>query len=84
MMLLFYFIMPPFMPTLVCVTYLWTRFLVSLNLCDNAFGTLNDYSVTVLIQEKQPFERIEVSRDQALDMFSDNPFKVSKLTNHLI
>ncbi|KAI4328227.1 hypothetical protein L6164_020600 [Bauhinia variegata] len=26
--------------------------------------------------EKQPFERIEVSRDQALEMFSDNKFKV--------
>ncbi|KAI4387499.1 hypothetical protein MLD38_005327 [Melastoma candidum] len=29
-----------------------------------------------LVQEKQPFERIEVTRDQALDMFSENPFKV--------
>ncbi|XP_030551074.1 threonine--tRNA ligase, mitochondrial 1 [Rhodamnia argentea] len=28
------------------------------------------------VAEKQPFERIEVSRDQALDVFSDNPFKV--------
>lgn len=28
-------------------------------------------------QEKQPFERIEVSRDQALEMFSDNKFKAS-------
>nr|GMD15103.1 threonine--tRNA ligase, mitochondrial 1-like [Ipomoea batatas] len=26
--------------------------------------------------EKQPFERIEVTRDQALEMFSDNKFKV--------
>lgn len=26
--------------------------------------------------EKQPFERIEVSRQQALEMFSENPFKV--------
>ncbi|CAH9073953.1 unnamed protein product [Cuscuta epithymum] len=26
--------------------------------------------------EKQPFERIEVSREQALEMFSDNKFKV--------
>ncbi|KAM7251471.1 hypothetical protein ACFE04_023354 [Oxalis oulophora] len=26
--------------------------------------------------EKQPFERIEVSRDEALDMFSDNIFKI--------
>lgn len=28
------------------------------------------------VSEKQPFERIEVSRLQALDMFSDNSFKV--------
>ncbi|KAH6783894.1 Threonyl-tRNA synthetase [Perilla frutescens var. hirtella] len=28
------------------------------------------------VDEKQPFERIEVTRQQALDMFSDNPFKV--------
>ncbi|XP_055810265.1 threonine--tRNA ligase, mitochondrial 1-like [Solanum dulcamara] len=28
------------------------------------------------VSEKQPFERIEVSRQQALDMFSDNRFKV--------
>lgn len=26
-------------------------------------------------QEKQPFERIEVTRQQALEMFSDNKFK---------
>lgn len=29
------------------------------------------------LQEKQPFERIEVTRDQALEMFSDNKFKAS-------
>ncbi|KAK4764411.1 hypothetical protein SAY87_013849 [Trapa incisa] len=28
------------------------------------------------VTDRQPFERIEVSRDQALDMFSDNLFKV--------
>ncbi|KAJ0965874.1 hypothetical protein J5N97_027012 [Dioscorea zingiberensis] len=28
------------------------------------------------VTEKQPFERIEVSRDQALEMFSENKFKV--------
>ncbi|MCD7449855.1 hypothetical protein HAX54_001897 [Datura stramonium] len=28
-------------------------------------------------EEKQPFERIEVTRQQALDMFSDNRFKAS-------
>ncbi|KAJ7543977.1 hypothetical protein O6H91_09G060700 [Diphasiastrum complanatum] len=28
------------------------------------------------VKEKQPFERIEVTRQQARDMFSENPFKV--------
>lgn len=28
------------------------------------------------VAEKQPFERIEVSRDQALEIFSDNKFKI--------
>lgn len=35
-------------------------------------------------QEKQPFERIEVSREQALKMFSDNSFKASKAANFYI
>ena len=30
----------------------------------------------VCLQEKQPFDRIEVTRQQALEMFGDNPFKV--------
>lgn len=34
----------------------------------------------ILFQEKQPFERIEVSRDQALEIFSENKFKASKLS----
>ncbi|XP_057948888.1 threonine--tRNA ligase, mitochondrial 1 [Malania oleifera] len=31
--------------------------------------------------EKQPFERIEVTREQALDMFSDNSFKIEIITD---
>lgn len=31
-----------------------------------------------LFQEKQPFERIEVSRDDALKIFAENKFKVIK------
>jgi threonyl-tRNA synthetase len=31
---------------------------------------------SLLLQAKQPFERIEVTRDQALEMFAENPFKV--------
>ncbi|KAL8100691.1 hypothetical protein AgCh_032808 [Apium graveolens] len=33
------------------------------------------------VMEKQPFERIEVSRAQALDMFSENKFKVEIINN---
>jgi len=33
-----------------------------------------------LLQEKQPFERIEVSRAQALEMFAENKFKASCLS----
>lgn len=33
----------------------------------------------LFFQERQPFERIEVTREQALEMFADNSFKASKL-----
>lgn len=29
-----------------------------------------------MLQESQPFERIEVTRQQALEFFEDNQFKV--------
>jgi len=32
-----------------------------------------------LVQEKQPFERIEVSRAEALEMFAENEFKATFL-----
>ena len=31
----------------------------------------------ILMQEKQPFERIEVTREQAIEIFSENNFKES-------
>ncbi|KAJ4711144.1 threonine--tRNA ligase, mitochondrial [Melia azedarach] len=34
------------------------------------------YDAFYAVAEKQPFERIEVTRDQALELFSDNNFKV--------
>jgi hypothetical protein len=34
--------------------------------------------VFFIFQENQPFERIEVSRDEALEIFSDNNFKASE------
>lgn len=40
-------------------------------------GTLLFHHFCILMQEKQPFERIEVTREQALEMFSENNFKVS-------
>lgn len=36
---------------------------------------------TRLFQEKQAFERIEVSRQQALEIFSDNNFKVTSTSS---
>ncbi|XP_071736453.1 threonine--tRNA ligase, mitochondrial 1-like [Rutidosis leptorrhynchoides] len=33
------------------------------------------------VAEKQPFERIEVTREQALEMFSDNQFKVEIISS---
>lgn len=46
-------------------------------------GALSFFQLAItcyyICQEKQPFDRIEVTREQALEMFSDNSFKVSKL-----
>lgn len=39
--------------------------------------------ISLTFQEKQPFERIEVSREQALEMFSDNNFKASFSCNFI-
>jgi hypothetical protein len=35
------------------------------------------------VQEKQPFERIEVSRAEALEMFAENQFKATFLASVL-
>ena len=50
--------------------------------------TLSDHERTQIqkrmegiIKEKQPFQRIEVSRDEALEMFLENKFKVELITN---
>ena len=34
-----------------------------------------------IIKEKQPFQRVVVSRDEALEMFLENKFKVELITN---
>ena len=36
-----------------------------------------------MVQEKQPFERIEVSRAEALEMFAENKFKATFLVSIL-
>jgi hypothetical protein len=41
--------------------------------CHHAFYELLQHC---LVQEKQPFERIEVSRTEAFEMFAENKFKV--------
>ncbi|KAJ6898920.1 threonine--tRNA ligase [Populus alba x Populus x berolinensis] len=46
-----------------------------LGLNDNHFKQI-DAAALKAVAEKQPFERIEVSREHALGMFSDNNFKV--------
>ncbi|KAJ6318538.1 hypothetical protein OIU76_013983 [Salix suchowensis] len=46
-----------------------------LGLNDDHFKKI-DAAALKAVAEKQPFERIEVSREQALEMFSDNNFKV--------
>ncbi|KAG8381368.1 hypothetical protein BUALT_Bualt06G0115000 [Buddleja alternifolia] len=39
-------------------------------------AVIKSYCLVGLHAERQPFERIEVTREQALDIFSDNQFKV--------
>ncbi|XP_056165961.1 threonine--tRNA ligase, mitochondrial 1 [Syzygium oleosum] len=55
--------------------FYYDAFYGDLGLNDDHFKQIES-GASKAVAEKQPFERIEVSRDQALDMFSDNPFKV--------
>eukprot|EP00740_Mantoniella_antarctica_P009276 CAMPEP_0181367474 /NCGR_PEP_ID=MMETSP1106-20121128/11429_1 /TAXON_ID=81844 /ORGANISM="Mantoniella antarctica, Strain SL-175" /LENGTH=731 /DNA_ID=CAMNT_0023483237 /DNA_START=149 /DNA_END=2344 /DNA_ORIENTATION=+ len=50
--------------------------------------TLSDYEragilkrCEAIIKDKQPFQRVEVSRAEALEMFAENKFKVELITN---
>jgi hypothetical protein len=36
--------------------------------------------VTKIIKQKQPFERMVITKEEGLELFADNPFKVSILT----
>lgn len=36
--------------------------------------------VAKIVKQKQPFERMVVTKEEALELFADNPFKISILT----
>ncbi|KAL9401574.1 hypothetical protein Peur_005423 [Populus x canadensis] len=55
--------------------FYYDAFYGELGLNDDHFKKI-DAAALKAVAEKQPFERIEVSREQALEMFSDNNFKV--------
>ncbi|KAL3337130.1 hypothetical protein AABB24_029674 [Solanum stoloniferum] len=55
--------------------FYYDAFYGDLGLNEDHFKRIKE-EATKAVSEKQPFERIEVSRQQALDMFSDNRFKV--------
>ncbi|KAI4314297.1 hypothetical protein L6164_027220 [Bauhinia variegata] len=55
--------------------FYYDAFYGDLSLNDDHFKQIES-GASKAVGEKQPFERIEVSRDQALEMFSDNKFKV--------
>ncbi|KAI5679171.1 hypothetical protein M9H77_10121 [Catharanthus roseus] len=55
--------------------FYYDAFYGDLGLNDDHFKQIED-GAKKAVTEKQPFERIEVTRDQALEMFSENQFKV--------
>uniref|UniRef100_A0A0D6QSN3 threonine--tRNA ligase n=1 Tax=Araucaria cunninghamii TaxID=56994 RepID=A0A0D6QSN3_ARACU len=55
--------------------FYYDAFYNNLTLNEEHFEKIKSWA-TKAVAEKQPFERIEVSREQALEIFSDNPFKV--------
>nr|POE70564.1 threonine--trna ligase, mitochondrial 1 [Quercus suber] len=55
--------------------FYYDAFYGDLGLNDDHFKKIESGAMNA-VTEKQPFERIEVSRDEALEMFSDNNFKI--------
>ncbi|XP_022934655.1 threonine--tRNA ligase, mitochondrial 1-like isoform X3 [Cucurbita moschata] len=55
--------------------FYYDAFYDDLGLNDDHFKKIESGALKA-VSEKQPFERIEVSREQALEIFSDNKFKV--------
>ena len=39
-----------------------------------------DHGLPQIIKERQQFQRVEVSRDEAMSMFQENPFKIEILS----
>nr|XP_043623458.1 threonine--tRNA ligase, mitochondrial 1-like [Erigeron canadensis] len=60
--------------------FYYDGFYGELGLNDDHFDQIVD-GAKKAVAEKQPFERIEVSRKQALEMFSDNKFKVEIISD---
>ncbi|KAK4263264.1 hypothetical protein QN277_028701 [Acacia crassicarpa] len=55
--------------------FYYDAFYGDLSLNDDHFKQIESVALKA-VKDNQPFERIEVSREQALEMFSDNKFKV--------
>ncbi|CAM6092657.1 unnamed protein product [Calypogeia fissa] len=55
--------------------FYYDAFYGDVTLNDEHFGPIEKQAEKA-VKEKQPFERIEVTREQALDLFSENKFKV--------
>ncbi|XP_058074212.1 threonine--tRNA ligase, mitochondrial 1 isoform X1 [Magnolia sinica] len=55
--------------------FYYDAFYQDLTLNEEHFGQIHSQAMTA-VAEKQPFQRIEVSREQALDMFKENDFKI--------
>ncbi|XP_062159626.1 threonine--tRNA ligase, mitochondrial 1 [Alnus glutinosa] len=55
--------------------FYYDAFYGDLGLNDDHFKQIESGAMKA-VTEKQPFERIEVSKDEALEMFSDNNFKI--------
>ncbi|KAI3818152.1 hypothetical protein L1987_11955 [Smallanthus sonchifolius] len=60
--------------------FYYDGFYGDLGLNDDHFDKIVS-SAKKAVAEQQPFERIEVSREQALEMFSDNKFKVEIISD---
>ncbi|KAK2374591.1 threonine--tRNA ligase, mitochondrial [Trifolium repens] len=55
--------------------FYYDAFYGELSLNEDHFKQIKDGALKA-VKDKQPFERIEVTRDEALEIFSDNKFKV--------